>query len=314
MRHLLASGSVIMLLAWSGCSADRQPGELFGSIEEGVLVVSGTLIVDQALPDLFVRRTADPRDLYDATALGVPDAAVEVTSQGTRWRYSADPDSAGRYLPPTPRPIVTSQTTYRLEVRAGADVATAATTTPGRLELVRTVLLDEKTLAVAAELVPFTAGADSVFSAPQNQLIYRDGIVEMQLARLVDDAVAYQLSLTGLDRESDFVIEADFLEEDDFEDFEREGASPPLEVSEGHVRLPWFAIAFGGRHVLRVFAIDENWYDLIRTNQADGGGFGGLAGDAFERPVFQVEGAIGLFGSAAADSVGIVILPRPGGD
>jgi hypothetical protein len=131
----------------------------------------------------------------------------------------------------------------------------------------------------------------------------------------VGGSLAYQLSLSGLDRDSDFVIDADFLEDEDYEDFDREGASPPLQFDEDRARFPWFAVAFEGRHVLRLFAVDENWYDFIRTNLTDdGGGFGGLAGDAFERPIFRLEGAIGLFGSASADSVGVVILPRPDGD
>ena len=37
----------------------------------------------------------------------------------------------------------------------------------------------------------------------------------------------------------------------------------------------------------------------------------GLAGDNFERPLFHVNGGIGIFGSASVDSVGFVVLPRP---
>ncbi len=34
-------------------------------------------------------------------------------------------------------------------------------------------------------------------------------------------------------------------------------------------------------------------------------------GSGFDRPIFHVEGGIGLFGSASTDSVGIIVLPRP---
>jgi hypothetical protein len=63
--------------------------------------------------------------------------------------------------------------------------------------------------------------------------------------------------------------------------------------------------------VWRTYALDRNWYDLVRSDPDEGGSFGGLAGDEFERPLFHVEGGIGLFGSAAVDSVGFVVLPRP---
>ena len=229
----------VFALVGLGCSADRQPGELFGSIEDGVLVLDGSLIVDQPLPDLFVRRTADPRDLYIASAYGVSQATVELASQGSTWRYTADPDEPGRYLPPE-RPLVEPHTTYTLAVQVGEEMAGGVTTTPGRLDLARTVLLDEESLEVVTELIPFTEGADRVFSAPENQLVYRDGILEMQLAGAVEDAAAYQLSLTGLDRDSGFVIDADFLEADNYEDFERDGASPAVEADDGR--------AFPDRH------------------------------------------------------------------
>jgi hypothetical protein len=37
---------------------------------------------------------------------------------------------------------------------------------------------------------------------------------------------------------------------------------------------------------------------------------GGNAGDGFERPIFHVEGGVGLFGSASVDSIGFVVLPQ----
>ena len=97
----------------------------------------------------------------------------------------------------------------------------------------------------------------------------------------------------------------------DFQDFERETSSPPLEVAEGNLRLPWFAIAFGGRHQLKIYALDDNWYDFARSSpETQNNAFGGLAGDNFERPIFSIEGGIGLFGSASIDSLGFFVLPR----
>jgi hypothetical protein len=59
--------------------------------------------------------------------------------------------------------------------------------------------------------------------------------------------------------------------------------------------------------------LDQNWYDLIRSTPEGGGGFGigGEIGDNFERPIFNINGGIGLFGSASVDSVGFFVLPRP---
>ena len=67
--------------------------------------------------------------------------------------------------------------------------------------------------------------------------------------------------------------------------------SPPLEPRDGTVRLPWLAILFEGRYVLKVWSMDANWFDLARTDPAlgaGGAGFGGQAGDSFERPIFDL--------------------------
>ena len=70
---------------------------------------------------------------------------------------------------------------------------------------------------------------------------------------------------------------------------------------------------YSGRSILKVYALDHNWFEYARTSpvqQEQGGWAGGQAGDNFERPLFSVEGGMGLFGSASVDSVGFaVVLP-----
>ena len=76
---------------------------------------------------------------------------------------------------------------------------------------------------------------------------------------------------------------------------------------------PCQARIFQERYKLRVLALDDNAFDLVRSTPDDGGGlgFGGNVGESFQRPIFHVDGGIGLFGSASADSIGFFILPRP---
>ena len=126
------------------------------------------------------------------------------------------------------------------------------------------------------------------------------------------EAAGYQAGIFSLDERPEKVNED--LDEfyDDDEDPSR-NESPPLAVTEGIVRWPWFAVYYTGRSIVKVYALDQNWFDYARTNadqQEQGGGAGGLAGDNFERPLFSVEGGMGLFGSASADSVGFVVVPR----
>jgi hypothetical protein len=291
------------------CSADRKSGTLFGPAEEGILVVDAALIVDQPLPDLFLRHTLAPGRSYSLELAAVTDAEVAIRQGDQTFIYAADPDSAGRYLPPLDAPLVLPRTTYRLEVQTPGGQLHASTTTPQRLELLQAVIMDQEDLTDEHYLRLFSEVGDQAYKVPENQLPYREGLLELRVEPT--DAIAYQLAIFNLEADSPFLIDEDFLEEDDFEDFDRQGSSPPLEAPDGRIRLPWFAIAFEGRHLFKVYTVDENWFDYTRTNGEDGGGFGGLIGDNFERPTFNVEGGIGLFGSAAVDSIGFYVLPRP---
>ena len=290
------------------CAAERGPGELFGPAVEQTLVIDAILLVGHPLPDLFVRRTLAPQQPYTLEQIGVRDAEVLLKQGDQKFLYSADPDSAGRYLPPANTSLVAPQTTYTLEVRTVAKVVRATTTTPDRLKLQQAVLLDDATLEDKRLLHLFHQSDTSPYDAPENQLNYREGILELRLEPI--DVVAFQLALFNLEIDSPSLIDEDFLEEDDIQDFERQGNSPPLEAVDNRVRLPWFAVAFAGRHLFKVYALDQNWYDYTRTNNEDGGFFGGLIGDNFERPIFNIEGGIGLFGSAAVDSIGFFVQPR----
>ena len=64
----------------------------------------------------------------------------------------------------------------------------------------------------------------------------------------------------------------------------------------------------GGERFQHIRALDKNWYDFVRTDpNSDGGEGGGLIGEQFKRPVFNVDGGIGFFASAAVDSVGFTV-------
>ncbi|MEE2658464.1 MAG: hypothetical protein VX733_08160 [Candidatus Latescibacterota bacterium] len=300
---------VLSAAVLGGCAAERQPGDLFGPHETGVPVVDGFLLVGQPLPDLFVRRSADPAEEYRLETVSVNDAEVILSTGVAEYHYQPDPDSAGRYLPPPGKPLVAPLTLYRLHVQlSGGDQVHGKTHTPAQLRIEEAVLLDDAELTPKRSLALFAEGGE-VFIEPRNQIEYLDGILEVAFSP-VSGTAAYQLAVFSLDLESEFIIDADFLEKDDSEDFERRGSSPPLEIADGRARLPWFAIAYAGRHVMHVYGLDANWYDLVRT-MPEGEFFGGLAGDSFQRPLFRLQGGIGLFGSASVDSVGFVILPRP---
>jgi hypothetical protein len=187
----------------------------------------------------------------------------------------------------------------------------AVTRTPPRFPETEWIVLDSDEETVLRRLQTFDSAGEMVYEARQNQLVYSEGLLEARFTR--PDVPAFQVGIRSLDLDSDFVIDPDFFEEEDFEDLERSVSSPVLVADDGSLRLPWLAVYFEGRYKVRVFALDRNWYDLIRSSRELGGGdfgFGGNLGDDFEKPIFRVEGGIGLFGSASVDSIGFFIRPR----
>ena len=306
MRRLIV---IAFCLTMADCAAERKPGELFGPVEERHLVVDALLIVNHPLPDLFVHQTIPPGTIYTREGAAVTDAVVEVRQGSQTFRYRADPDSLGRYLPPENAPLVMPDTEYHLTVLSEGQDVSAATRTPERFHLREVVLLDEKSLEVKRGLKMFADGEDLVFTAPENQVIYQDGVLEARFQPM--DVSGYQAGIFSLDPGSERVLEADFLDESDYAKLKRQESSPAFEAPNGLLRLPWFAVAFAGRHLIKIYALDKNWFDFVRSSpENDEGTFGNLAGDRFERPLFRVDGGIGLFGSAAMDSLGFVIHPK----
>lgn len=299
----LATASIVL----QACSADRQLGDLFGPTEAGQPVVDGLLIVDRKLPFLYLRQTQPPGSPYSRLQAGIVSADVTVYEGDQAYRYAADPDSHGRHNPPPNAPMVLPETTYDLIIELPDKIITGKTHTPARVHIQSAFLIDEQSDEILQELTLFNEG--DVYTSPLNQLHYQEGVIELAIGTV--EAVGYQLAILSLDPDSDFVLEADFLENDDYEKLERSGSSPPLDFPEGRARLPWFAIAFGGRHLFKLYALDQNWFDYVRSSFQGGSAFvGGLAGDNFERPLFNIDGGLGLFGSASVDSAGFFVLPK----
>jgi hypothetical protein len=212
------------------------------------------------------------------------------------------------YVPRFSGNVIQPQTRYNLTVRIpDGRIVTATTLTPRRISVSGWVILDDNGVSVIDTLKTFPEAGDSVYYQPQNTLVYSKGLLEARLNNTGYEAL--QVALFSLDDGSPPVIDTDIIDE---EDLERTGASPPF--LDLNVRLPWFAIAFEGRYLIRLFAMDRNWFDLARSlPELSGGGsfaFGGSPGDAFDFPIFHINGGIGLFGSASADSNGVFILPR----
>lgn len=312
MKKRVSYMCVIGAVLAASCSGDR---ELFSPDDVGVLGVFSMLYVDQRLPSVVLYRTQSPSEPFDPHRSAERGATVSVIANGVA--IPCREVRPGVYVPwgliEPDTTLVRPEATYRLEVVArSGEQLTATTTTPPRTNVTEWVLLNGDATEVDRRLRDFAELGDEVYSAPENQLVYTEGLLEAWVEPVA--AAGFQAGIYALDPDSGFVFDPDFLEDEDFDEFEPNVASPPILNSETEIRLPWFAIYFKGRYKIKIFTVDRNWYDLARTvpELAGGGGsFGGNAGDDFDRPIFHVDGGIGIFGSASMDSVGFTVLPRP---
>jgi hypothetical protein len=314
MRWTVLIIVVAALIASQGCWTDRPDREFFAPEDIGTLVVDAVLVVGKPLPEIVLSRAIAPDGEFSIGAAAESRAIMELTVEPdgpvVEYVYSLrhpyfvpEDDYAGL--------IVLPRTTYTLRIVTIEDERLfAQTTTPGEFSVDRWLLLDDTGTTVQRTLRTFEELGEGVYFAPENQLVYTQGLLEGEFVRS-PDTPGYHVGIFSLDPESDFVIDPAFFEDDDFAELERTISSPAFEWLDGRVRLPWFAIFFQGRYKIKVFAVDENWYRLILTLPEFQSGFGGNVGDFFNRPSFNIEGGIGLFGSASVDSVGFFILPRP---
>ena len=311
---LLALAPLLSCDAPGPLKADRDPGELFGPGEETLIVVDAVLIVDAPLPPVLVRRTEAPGVRYDAAATGLTGAEVSMRSGDALFQYRADPAAAGRYLPPEDAPKVEPGREYELRVTSGdAPVVSARTLTPARVRIEELIWLDDDFETELEQLRLFSEIGEEVYEAAENQLEYTRGLVIAVLADGDgDEAAVYQFATSSLDESSPYLFDTDWIEEGDLEDeeefeLERDNTSPLLRAEDGALYLPWDGIYYAGRYLVRLYAVDRNWYDLVRTDNIDSDRSAGEAGQSFQRPLFHVDNGIGLFASASVDSFGFFV-------
>ena len=306
---LLALFSLLACKAPGPLAADRDPDELFGSSEADLIVVDAILIVDAPLPPVVLRRTVAPGHSYSAVATALEGASVSIQRGDAMFNYRPDPSRAGHYLPPDDAPVVEPNGLYELRVTTGDGLTVRAQTqTPARIRIDELRLLEDDLETELRRLRLFAEVGDAVYQAAENQLEYDKGVL---IAQFQDDgpAVSYQVRLANIERSSPLLFDDEWIE--DLEDFELERVetSPLLSLASGELYLPWAGIYYAGRYKVTLFAVDQNWFDLVRTDNVDAERGSGEAGQSFQRPLFHVENGIGLFASAAVDSFGFSVRP-----
>ncbi len=280
-RRLVVSSALLFLLL-AGCDTSEP------ATGDDQIVVEGYLVAGEALPTIWVRRTARLTDQYDFGRFAVRGAEVRVD----RLRgevgivdesYLFSEGSSGAYVFDGASTVVPGGV-YRLEVRV-----------PGAPQLItaRTVVPDSfSVLAASADTIQL-GRAQLELKLTRSQNPQRQSFFKLDVASL--DARQEQLTPfgrglfdSGVSLVNLSVMELPVLNEANY-------LNPNGTLT---VPMLWLLAAFYGPNVFTVSALDDNLYDLIRSVEAQQDGTSFLPGEIPE-VVEHVEGGTGVFGSLA---------------
>lgn len=279
---------------------------------ESQIAVESYLQAGATLPSIRLTRTGDVATAYDPAENAVRGATVVVDSLAdenpqTETIPYAESDSVPGLYTPAASEVVRAQSTYRLRVTTadGAEL-TATTTVPGPVDLLETkndttVYQSPRqpalTVRAAREGGLQGAGEQNVFTLTTTSLLdfentpadsleaaltpfYRDGFDAAE-----DSITSLRVNSSGLLNEANFNRNAD---------------------NTITIDVPWLAIAFFGPNEIGVSVVDENYFDLLRSQNVQQGGF---APGEIPNVIEHVEGGTGIFGSYAQATRSVFIRP-----
>ena len=305
------AAALSLALAATSCSPNRGPEDVIDPSGSDQLVLDAVLIVGRPFPPIYLSRTSDPLGAFSFPRVAETGAQLEIRSGGERVATYSETGAAGTYdwRGSPVFDVVMAETEYEvIATTADGRTVRGSTVTPPHFSVREWLLLADDGESVRDTLATFEEAGGTAFA--RNNVVYADGVLEARFDR--PDVPAFQVAVRNLEESSPLLVDPDFLSDEDLANLERSLSSPPLVADDSTLRLPWLAIYYEGRTMIRVHAVDRNWFDLIRSTPGLDNGpgafaFGGNLGEGFEQPVFHIDGGIGLVGSASTDSLGFTV-------
>ena len=282
---------------------------------ETQVVVEAYLEGGTSLPNIRLTRSVETDQAYEPSEVAVTGAQVEIrrlADDGTTAATTtyAETDQ-GVYGPDPPVPTVRPLTTYELSVTTpeGTEV-TATTTVPDTISIVK----------AQNTTVPYQSPDQPSFTltSPQGN---RTGQAVLVLTNtsLLDFRRPNSELRDGL---TPFYEDGYDPEEDSINTFRTTSSGILNEANfdsdeQGRIttRLPWISVAFYGPNETAVHVIDDNFYDLIRSQEAQStGGQGGLAPGEIPNVIEHVDGGTGVFASYVRDAQRVFVQCLPSQD
>lgn len=264
---------------------------------EEFFVIESYAIAGRSLPDITIKRTGKATEFFDDEALRVNNAAVQLLrfdendNVVQEFEYLLNGNN-GVYSAINQTEIVQPGKTYQFI----ADI-------PGEGEQIR-----------AATIVP---DAFEIISEIPDQLVYQgEEQLEITITNTTPEFrqnvfVFSTVAQEPLEENLTPFYKATFEDDDDVElnDFVinssgliNEGSFDINPDNTITLRFPWLGVAFYGENVVVIDSVDENLFDLVRSQQVQLGG-STLSPGEIPNILYNTEGAIGIFGSMATDTV-----------
>jgi len=280
-RFGILVGCIALLgfFAFSGCDNPIQ------TAYQEQLVVNGFIYANEPIDSIVLHRTTPFGSYYDDLDYAVDSATVTITVDGVA--HTLLPTGLkGRYYLPASNLIVQGGKTYNLTVIApdlqtgGVHTATSSTTVPMPIHFSaiadsargKTFILDTSNLSNFAFIV--TAGP---VDTPDREYLLSVQALDTSYGRIRGER-ASSLDSTQTIRYSGIAT------------------APAIAVTPG--LFNWY-----GPNLVTFYAIDTNWSSYQRQVL-------GRGGTDFQPSLNHITGGIGVFGSAARDTVTIFVKPK----
>ncbi|WP_440999205.1 DUF4249 family protein [Fodinibius sp. SL11] len=285
MKKLITILSFLVVLA--GCDLYEQDEYQEYYVVESYLVANGSL------QQVRLSTTNPIDETYRFEDNTVSGAEVEIQrlnpDSSVAARYQYQQQQPGIYTPANNVTIQAEQL-YRLFITTqDGEEITSITYVPGNFQVVNE--LEPTYVYQSKKQVELTTTPSSYITDRQTYFVFTINSLESSPDNLTP-FYADQVDDDETDIEEFYVNSSGIVNEGNFE-----------RNSDGTIslRLPWLGVAFYGSNNIIVNAIDDNFYDFLRSHDTQSGGTT-LSPGEIQNIRYNVNGGIGIFGSMASDS------------
>ena len=270
------------LLFWQ-CQATIADPEI-----ETVYIVNAYLYTGRSIDSVFISRNTDVMQPYTYEGAAVTADSVIIIANGHRFRLEEHHSRRGAYYLPADSHLVTPGFTYGLRVHIGSHLVSAETVAPD------TVAITDQTVDTTYFPYPnpFRAKTIRVSWAPADFAAGYDISVICRTPRQLVD-IGFEHLIAQLLEQNDYDTLGTFPPVRDF----------PVADTETSSEIFWDSFYYYGDYTIKVYAVDNNLWDLASSNIVYQG-----QDSEYEQPAYNIEGGYGLFAALSVDSTHVHIL------